>query len=370
MVAAGRKDLEQYARFKDLILHYRTCKGQSGGRAFAIPMEFSARDKEFIELDRLSMQDFLTLHGFDSVPLHWYVNYACRDDYGTDYSGVSAWAGLHYFASRDAGEDEIDSSSVLTWPEGNGWLVKRLREQLSPHIHTGALVFHVDSKKNSAVAGVFDTKERQSARILAEHVILACPRQFAKYLLAGAVSEPWLQEFEYAPWLVANLTLNAFPVERSGTPLAWDNVIYDSASLGYVVATHQSLRTHIPQTVFTYYYPMSTGSAKQERIRLLETPWKAWADLILKDLAKPHPEIGRLVSHLDVFRWGHAMVRPRPGFIWGEARRQAAQSIGAVQFAHSDLSGFSIFEEAQFRGVLAAERVLQSLRIPFSSSIA
>jgi hypothetical protein len=29
-----------------------------------------------------------------------------------------------------------------------------------------------------------------------------------------------------------------------------------------------------------------------------------------------------------------------------------------VLFAHSDLSGYSVFEEAHYRGVLAAERAL------------
>jgi hypothetical protein len=63
------------------------------------------------------------------------------------------------------------------------------------------------------------------------------------------------------------------------------------------------------------------------------------------------------------------MVRPTPGFLWGRARKQAAQPIGQIRFAHSDLRGFSIFEEAQYRGVLAAEQTLEALRIPFVSSL-
>ena len=37
------------------------------------------------------------------------------------------------------------------------------------------------------------------------------------------------------------------------------------------------------------------------------------------------------------------------------------ESKGPVYYANSDLSGFSIFEEAQFRGVTAADRVLHDL---------
>ena len=49
----------------------------------------------------LSFAAWLAEHRFDSKPLLWYANYACRDDYGALASDVSAWAGLHYFASRD-----------------------------------------------------------------------------------------------------------------------------------------------------------------------------------------------------------------------------------------------------------------------------
>jgi hypothetical protein len=63
------------------------------------------------------------------------------------------------------------------------------------------------------------------------------------------------------------------------------------------------------------------------------------------------------------------MIRPTPGFIWGAARREAARPLGPVHFAHSDLSGLSIFEEAQWRGIAAAEAVLAALGAPFSSAL-
>lgn len=287
------------------------------------------------------------------------------------YSEVSAWAGIHYFASRGhEGDTEIENSTVLTWPEGNGWIVKRLRGQLEKQIRPNALVFHLLPGKRSAFVEYFDVRSQQSTRVEAEQVIVACPRQFARHLLSDTrEGAQGVEAFDYAPWMVANLSLREFPAESAGVPLAWDNVLYDSPSLGYVVATHQSLRTHLRESVFTYYYPLTGSPVRGERTRLLETDWRAWSQFILKDLGKPHPEIERLVTRLDIFRWGHAMVQPKPGFLWGAAREQAAEPIGRIRFAHSDLSGFSIFEEAQYRGVLAAEQVLEALRIPFTSSL-
>ncbi len=63
-------------------------------------------------------------------------------------------------------------------------------------------------------------------------------------------------------------------------------------------------------------------------------------------------------------RWGHAMIRPKPGFVWGDARRAAAEPFRGVHFAHSDLSGVALFEEAFHHGCRAAEEVAQALARP------
>jgi len=362
LVGAKRADLDEYARFKEMVDRYRALRGADGRRAFTIPMELSSRDPELLALDRTSITAFLRAERFESPLLHWYVDYACRDDFGCRAADVSAWAGMHYFASRSG-----DESAIVTWPEGNGWLAERLRGRLAPHARTGMLVFRIT---DGGVVDAFDAKAGHSVRLRAEQVIYAAPKHTLPYVFEGLPASVAAadREFQYAPWMVANLELASFPEERRGAPVSWDNVIFDSESLGYVVATHQSLRTHLDATVFTYYQPL-TGTPDRERERLLDTSWQTWVDGILRDLDKPHPDIRRRVRRIDVFRWGHAMVRPRPGFVWGEARRLAASPIGRVAFAHSDLSGFSLFEEAQYRGVAAAEHALRRLGIGHATSL-
>ena len=79
---------------------------------------------------------------------------------------------------------------------------------------------------------------------------------------------------------------------------------------------------------------------------------------MLRDLARPHPELAREVRRLDVMRYGHAMVRPEPGFVCGPALAAAGAALrGPVHLAHADLSGFSLFEEAFDWGARAAARV-------------
>ena len=54
------------------------------------------------------------------------------------------------------------------------------------------------------------------------------------------------------------------------------------------------------------------------------------------------------------------MIRPVPGFIWGETRQRMQERRGSIVFAHSDMSGISIFEEAFTRGTQAADTLLNS----------
>jgi len=53
-----------------------------------------------------------------------------------------------------------------------------------------------------------------------------------------------------------------------------------------------------------------------------------------------------------------ARQAPEPGAIFSAERRQLGSRRGRLPFANSDLSGSSIFEEAQSGGVRAAEKAL------------
>jgi hypothetical protein len=201
--------------------------------------------------------------------------------------------------------------------------------------------------------------------VRAERVIFAAPQ-----FVAGAVVRPYrdappahLEAFRYGAWMVANLTLTARPRarRRSERAMAWDNVLRDSPSLGYVVATHQTGRDHGP-TVLTYYLPLCDPDPRAARQRLYAGGRDEWADVALTDLEAAHPDIRAVTSRVDVARWGHAMVRPAPGFLFGGARAAARAAFRGIHFAHTDLSGVALFEEAFHHGTRAADEVLAALR--------
>lgn len=338
-IGLSPNDREQFRRLEDAIRKFR----DSG--EFTIPME-RGLSPQSADLDRMAFSEWLQSQRMDSKVLKWYMNYCCRDDYGALAADTSAWAGIHYFASR-----EPEEKGPLTWPEGNGWIVKRLLERVGAFVRTGQMVHHIDRRGSghSVLAG--ETEYR------AEFVIFAAPTFLAPYLVDGVAP---LHDFEYSPWLTANLTLERLPSNYT-SDLIWDNVVMDSPTLGYVDAMHQTLGSRVERTVWTFYWALAEGAPAANRQLLLERDWSYWKEAILRDLERVHPDIRRCVSRVDVMRFGHAMARPRPGAVFSTERRKLANASGRLLFANSDLSGFSIFEEAQYRGVRAAEKVLALL---------
>ena len=343
--ALDRVGREDFRRFDELIAGFR----RSG--EFTIPMAQGAPHDS--PLDHTSMNDWLRAQGFTSPALRWYVDYACRDDYGALARDTSAWAGVHYFASR-----EHEEPGPLTWPEGNGWIVKRMLEKLGRYVRTDTPVLRVERAARGRGRWRVLTAETTYE---ADVVIFAAPTFLTPYLIEGM--EGRRSRFVYSPWLTANLTLDRWPAERgrSRVPPAWDNVIYDSPALGYVVATHQSLRTldaRDARTVWTYYWSLAELPPADARRMLAARGWDYWRDRILDDLERVHPDIRDCVSRIDVMRHGHAMIRPTVGFLAAPDRRGDWAPPG-IELAHSDRSGLSLFEEAQYRGVLAARNAVR-----------
>ena len=347
------EDRRQYEEFFAQMETWRTAKGSDGRRAFTIPLDLSSRDPEFTALDAQTMRAFMDARGWTSAPLRWYVDYSCRDDYGAGIEQTSAWAGIHYFAARDGHAANAGHEAVLTWPEGNGWLVRRLAVPVRDKIRSGCIVWNIEPHDGGVRVDYFDISRNESVRLEAPAAICAAPRFIAQRIVRGL--EP--VNLEYSPWMVANITLDALP-GGSGVPLAWDNVIEHSESLGYVVATHQSLRSVPRETVLTHYWPLDREPPRAARERALARTYEDWCAIILADLQRAHRDIAPHIRHLDVWLWGHGMIRPVPGFIWEKERAQMAAPHGSIFFAHSDMSGISIFEEACTRGALAAAALL------------
>jgi monoamine oxidase len=351
---------QQIARFFQLIEELRQARGHDGRDAFRIPVQESSGDEQFRRLDAQPFAAWLDEQGFTSPHLRWYLDYSCRDDYGATAAQVSAWAGLHYFAARKGRAHNATAADVLTWPQGNGFLAEQLRRQATSPLRPNTVAYALHDTPTGLAADCFDVTTRQTTRVQARHVLLATPHFITERLLTSlpALAQRPLP-CHRAPWVVVNLTVEGLP-QGPGQPLSWDNVLYGTESVGYVSARHQglSLSAAGPQ-VITWYLPLSATDAVTARRQAYQTSYDEWVRQALAELETAHPGLTPLVQRADVWVWGHGMVAPTPGFVWGTTRAAAARPWQhKLFFAHTDLSGVSIFEEGFYQGLRAARELL------------
>ena len=381
----GEATLEQYRRFSQAV------GAASRAARFTMP-QFAALDAKtglapaHQALDAMTFEAWLQQQGLDDAHLRWYLDYCCRDDYGAGMARVSAWAGLHYFASRHGfhapGEAVAeDREGVLTWPEGNGWLTQQLAAPLKAQgqLQTGTSVLRIAETRRGVEVDAFNHHSGNVERWQAPRCVVALP----VFVAARVVQNPpaflaqAAQRLQWAPWAVTNIHLNAPLADRPGAAPAWDNVIYGDSNpggLGYVDASHQKLDPRPGPTVLTYYQAL--GDVADARQQLATQGAEHWGRAALAALAGPHPDVLQRATRVQVTRYGHAMSIPVPGvqtflsqiglqappgkrklLLNGERQRALPTPATArLAFAHSDWSGYSVFEEAFTRGHAAGLR--------------
>ena len=333
----GATTRAQYLRFGEEVEAAR----RSG--AFRIPLR---SPRQLAPWDGQTFAAWLEGRGFTDARLRWYLDYCCRDDYGAGLATVSAAAGLHYFAARHGfrapdADAPAETEGVLTWPEGNAFLARALAAPLGERFGPGRVVLRIAQQRHGVEVDVWDVQRAHVERWQAAQCIVALPVLVAARVIEAA-PRPLLERargLRQAPWIVANLHLRQPPSEPHGAPLSWDNVVYGADSLGYVVATHQSLNPVPGPTVLTWY--CAPGEAARGDV--LQRPWSHWRDRIVQELSVPHRDLARQLTRIEVTRHGHAMPIPTPGVL---SRLPGPPATSRLRFAHGDWAGYSVFEEA------------------------
>ena len=372
---AGANHVEKQVlqAFEDDMLRWTLYKGSDGRRAFAMPMRYSSQDASVKRLDAMTMQDYLRSRQWHCPKLDWLVNYACRDDYGGTMETISAWAGIHYFACRfyDPRLRDLYPADTLTWAQGNAFLAEALASRIrAEQYRSQSLVLRLEQDTNSVNLVYLDVASGALHHLKSKAVIYAAKLHTAPHTIQGlpAPQRQAMASCTYSPWLVAAIHVKRVP-EGPGVPAAWDNVLYDSPSLGYVVANHQQRRTGDGTPSVLVYYRPFVHDVEAARRELLNRDHRYWVNQIMQDLTQAHPDLEALVERIDIYRWGHAMIRPEPGTLWGQTSHWRERPFGSIFFASCDTTGLPLFEEACFAGIRAAELGMRHLAISFESSL-
>ncbi|WP_298603670.1 NAD(P)-binding protein [Zoogloea sp.] len=358
----GTDEAAQHARFLAETARLTQATGADDRRAFCVPLALSSTDPVFRRLDGITFRAWLAAEGYTSPSLHTYLDYVCRDEYGATPDKVSAWAGLHYFASRGGQATNAPDGSLLTWPDGLAFLARGLAARVPAARQLAGHALAVEADRQGV--SILCTTADGPVRIHARRAICAMPLHVAARVVGNIRDygfDPAAHLPPQAPWLVASFLLEGFPPEPADAPLAWDNVIAGSRGLGWVVSTHQLIRAARPaHTVFTAYRALADQTPQDARAWLATAPVEALFELAAEELRSHYGplEMWRRTRAVEICLRGHGMSVPACGSLGNPGLAALREADGQLLFAHSDLSGYSVFEEAAWWGDRAARKVL------------
>ena len=382
---ADSQDVVELELFRQHLYHWVKWRDEDDRPAFGCPVEHTSPAEEVRRLDDISMLDYLRSIGVRSKLVEWYVNNRTMDEYGCRVEDVSAWAGIQFWAQSNSSFLDFEppatpAPTLLSWPEGNAFLAKGLAKHISTEqLRLQALTVNVRSERGRVFVTYIDRKSPLTSlyqrgdftTLQAKWVIYAAPKN-AVYHLIPELEQAGRSEFKsckYVPWITAAVHLRR-PPQKKAYMLAWENLSYNSWGLGYIDNRHlmrQRDRFDLP-TILTFYAALCSD-IEIERYELFKEGWEFWARLILQELEEMHPRISRLITRMDIYKWGHAMVAMTPGYLWGQDRERMKQPFGRIYFAGADVGGTPVFEHATYRGIETAQAIMDGLGVSYKSSI-
>lgn len=346
-------------KFFNTIKKYKNKIGKDNNKLFAIPLELSSYEEK--NLDLISFKEWLINNNFVDEELWNHLNYCCKDDYGINIDQTSAWAGIHYFSGRTGKCKNTKAETILTWENGNAFLAKTIFNYIKDKITIiNGSAFNIDKKDNFNISILEHNKN--ITNINAKKLLIATPLHIVNYLFNKKIFNENIIP-EHSVWLVSNFVFKDLPKEKyTGIQLSYDNVIANSTSLGFVFTHNQSLDISIENKVLTTYVCLSDQSMKSSRKQVLKMSKEEILKLASKDLITAYGHnFYSLLSSVEITIRGHAMPFPNVGFL---TRNQSLKlktnelEKENLFFAHSDLSGISIFEEASWQGYCVAKKML------------
>src|SRR3984893_2572155 len=359
-------------------------------------------DPQFDYLSPMSFDHYLTqVKGFHPAVSDFYTRYAIDALDGTTKQ-VSAYTSISFLGA--------EYFPLFAYPGGNSAMLRHIVKWLIPgsidgttdaailanpynldamdtsrnnvRIRQGAMVLRGDTGGSSA--NVIYFRGGQFYRATAKAVIFAGQSHTARTACAQLLSTSQANAFDQvtlSPVVTANVTI------RSAAPvvdLGYDGYYWGSQYWAdFVVADWMGANRNNPnrQPVLTFYggNPASVADQPNERIKLLTTPFSRYEDSLQADLnrilAGRNFDFDRDVIAVYVYRWGHSMVYPKPGWPFsapiigpnGQVTRVPSprfyerQQIGRISFGAQDVESSPANESAIGAGLRTSGEVLPLL---------
>lgn len=345
-----------------------------------IPLPKGKDNQWILDLDRISLKAHVesVIGGPAPDLLAAAVQSYCYSSFGAGWEELSAAAGWNFIAAEEYGRWVL--------PGGNSGLADALWERLgrghgaASRLRASCNVRDVRLAEGGGALVAYDDDAGVRRSILADKVIMACPKYVAKQIIhdlpdldLGKVDA--IDRLVYRPYVVANVLVNARMRRDFYDLFLLGNGVYPSDTAGAeefsratdVVNGHFARRGHSPRSVLTLYWPLPWDTARftlTPNVAPLETYAAGLAarlDEVLPLLQLPK----RAVEQVRLVRWGHALPIAAPGILAeGVADALRRPIADTIYFVEQDNWALPAVEtcllEAESMASLITERMARS----------
>ncbi len=348
---------DDFRSLREIVEWWWNFEGNDGKPAFALPISGASEDPDVLWLDGLTLAEYLRWEGLDSRVAEFF-DPLLKSVYCLDSSEVSAYVGVDFLTSEILPGEVYES--VLCRPGGNAWVADGIARMIGRDvIQCNRFVLRAVNAGDEVHVTFLEDGVPMTIR--SRTAISAFPRMMASSVLPD-LGPGGTTPLNYGAYLVANIHVLETPAN-----LAYANEVHgDFFFTDFTVADWAGLDDPVNApldrpNILTIYAPQTGWDA---RSRLLSTPIEAFEERIFADLERVLPGIGDVATGFDLFRWGHPMVLTRPGFVFSEERRAAAQGIGKIFSAGHETEGIPYIDTAITAGVRAAEEASRLIPLP------
>lgn len=296
-------------------------------------------------LDKISARDYMVKAGFTPEMLEHIDRYV-PSCFGETSEHISAAAFINYISAEPAGN--------LTLPGGLGALTATLYKNHKDRIKLGCRAVRVTQSLDEARV-IYEDRKGESHMLKAKTVVMAIPSNLLEDIIPDLPEEKKkvIEKTRYASYMVAAVLCNEVFWDDKGYD-TWINGTFfrDIIDATWISRDGKPYENKKQPHVLSLYIPMGEKGLKE----MMTTSTEEYKEMILKDLEKVVPGSREKVEDVRLYRFGHSMHVPEPGFM-SNTVPILRKPFFRIYFAGAEVEGLPCNESAILSGYNAAKQV-------------